>query len=73
MTPDKINQLRQLLKKTITCSAFPGTVIMEAEIYHQILALLPCPTCNGAGKIIVSGCYDMVYKEIDCPDCPNLS
>ena len=39
----------------------------------QILALFPCPTCNGSGKKLISGCWDMIHKEIPCPDCQQHS
>lgn len=31
----------------------------------------PCLTCKGSRKKIISGCWGMVHKEIDCPDCQD--
>jgi len=47
MTPNE-NQILTLLEKATPCSIIPGTVLLEAEVYHKILTLLRCPTCKGS-------------------------
>jgi len=81
MTPDQIAQFRNLLKTKIAISkasadnenySIPYQLsIKEAEF---ILALLPCPTCNGTGKtndirIDNEGCEFVHRKNIPCPTC----
>ena len=75
MTPDQITQLRTKVKRVIEILRIPVEYDLEADaLLAQILALLPCPTCNGMG--IMMRC---VVKKDDgellsqdpepCPDC----
>lgn len=70
-----ITKIRQLLKKANICKIIPGTVIIEAEVYNQILALLPCETCGGTGKITETRTdtagFDFIDKATPCPDCQS--
>jgi len=75
------NQIRQLLKTAKT--AVDGAIVwskfpIESEahsnraldILSQILALLPCETCNGSGQIAdpMTGNLHMLTL-MPCPDC----
>lgn len=71
-----IQKIRQLLKTAQ--KAFwndEGWTWFQVEtskvlpLIDKALALLPCETCGGTGKKLISGCWGMVHKEIPCPDC----
>jgi len=68
MTPDQITQLRTLLRRANICKIIPGTVIIEAEVYNQILTLLLCPTCCGTGKSLE---YATACPECGCEEYTN--
>lgn len=77
MTPDQITQLRQLLKyvKKILRYEYSNTRY-DANFsgLDQALALLPCPICNGTGKVpngvFISCLGDLtVGPGESCPDC----
>jgi DnaJ-class molecular chaperone len=38
----------------------------------MLLEVLPCPTCNGSGKVVTGYsvvCTELVEKVEKCPDC----
>jgi hypothetical protein len=45
MNEEKLKQIEALLEKAKPFELIPGTVILEAEIYHQIVALLKPEQC----------------------------
>ena len=67
-----IAKIHQLLKDAIEYKGdyAYGYIIKKCT---EALALLPCPTCNGSGKKLISSCWDMIHKEIPCPDCQQHS
>ncbi len=76
MTPDQITQLRELLNKARKVfwheEGWTWYRVCTAEVLpliDQALALLPCPTCDGTKKIVASGYWGMLHKEVPCPDC----
>ena len=75
MTSDQIIQLRKLLRRANICKIIPGTVIIEAEVYNQILALLPRPDCQAPELPDATYCQSCgkITDDLDegfrCPDC----
>ena len=49
MTPDQITQLHHLLKSILLI--YGGNNHQLGEWTKEALALLPCETCNGTGKV----------------------
>ena len=77
MTPDQITQLRQnaFLIRSIADNDEDKQLKGEPEacfprikrLADQILALLPCSTCNGTKKALIGG---RAYGTNEpCPDC----
>lgn len=62
-------EAKELIKKAIEWGNYPGSINNALDALDKILDLLPCETCGGTGKKMADGYFEMVHKEIPCPDC----
>ncbi len=72
MTLDQITQLRTLLKEIKVAAGKCQKNVFFYLKAEKALALLPCETCNGAGKVPyvpIGGMFPDPHTPGPCPDC----